>query len=257
MGCALDEKERGLVTTPRFYVREPIGLLDRVELDEEQTKKLRRVLRARPGDRLTLFDGSGLEVSGPLKGFEGSNAIVEIDERSHPTREPGVDLTVGMALIKADRFELAVQKLTEVGASRIVPIEAERSVIVLRDERAWERRRIRIERIIADAAEQSERVTLPQLCDPMPLEDFLTDFDAIVLVERLDARPLTAASLGSKAAIAIGPEGGWSERERELIESRAKSQVTLGSLILRSETAAIVAAGALVQRWLEDSQEGR
>lgn len=241
---------------PRFYVAETIADRSEIHLDEEKSRKLRRVLRARDGAEVILFDGSGVEAAGTVTGFDGSSAVIAVQGVSRPRREPALDLIVGMSLIKADRFELAVQKLTEIGAKRIVPIDAERSVIALRDERTWDRRLTRMQRIVIDAAEQSERVTLPEILNPMTLKEFLAKFETTALVERLDARPLTAVTLGSEVALAIGPEGGWSDSERSLIERSAASQVTLGSLILRSETAAIVAAGAIVQRWLEDSQGG-
>ncbi|MFW6074160.1 MAG: RsmE family RNA methyltransferase [Chloroflexota bacterium] len=241
------------MATPRFFVEARLEVGEDFELSEDQTRQIRRVLRARVGDSIAVFDGSGAEGQATITDLDGTQAGYRIDVVSRPKREPQLEITVGLALIKGDRFELGLQKLTEVGVRSIVPIVADRSVVAWQDQDVWERRSARLNRIIVEAAEQSERVTLPDLHSPVPLESFLQSHEVIAMVERLNARPLTSIEVGDHVALAIGPEGGWSERERELINDSAAATATLGSLIMRAETAAIVAAGAVAQRWLEQS----
>jgi 16S rRNA (uracil1498-N3)-methyltransferase len=112
----------------------------------------------------------------------------------------------------------------------------------------WNRRAARLQRIMIEAAEQSERTTIPELNGPTTLADFLATPGVVALVERSEGKPLLSvlpAALNS-VSLAVGPEGGWSLRERDLIQ-RLSVPATLGSLILRAETAAIAAASAIFQ----------
>jgi 16S rRNA (uracil1498-N3)-methyltransferase len=165
-----------------------------------------------------------------------------------PDREPPLQLTVGLALLKGDRFEVAVQKLTELGVTRIAPLLTERSVVSFDDVRGWRKRGERYQRIAREAAEQSERVTLPVIAEPATLADFLRQQPVNVLLERAESALIATITPGPEAAIAIGPEGGWSDAEQRLIALEAAGTASMGRLILRAETAAIVAAGTLIQR---------
>ena len=133
-----------------------------------------------------------------------------------------------------------------------MPLLTERSVVSFDDARAWLKRAERYARISREAAEQSERVSLPEIGEPTTFAAFLHQQPAIVLLERAASVPIGDILPGSKAAIAVGPEGGWSEQEQKLVAQSAAGTATLGRLILRAETAAIVAAGTLIQRsWVE------
>jgi 16S rRNA (uracil1498-N3)-methyltransferase len=107
---------------------------------------------------------------------------------------------------------------------------------------------VRLQRIVREAAEQSERVTLPQIEQPQDLPSFLRTQPVIALAERSGAAPLVDVEIPDDAALAIGPEGGWSLNERTWIDAHAASTASLGSLILRAETAAIAAAALVLQR---------
>jgi 16S rRNA (uracil1498-N3)-methyltransferase len=111
----------------------------------------------------------------------------------------------------------------------------------------WEKRHARLARIAREAAEQSERVTLPSIEPPSAVEAFLERYAPIALVERASAPPLASLVFGAEVALAIGPEGGWAERETRAIEHAAVGVASLGGLIYRAETAAIVAAGVVIQ----------
>jgi 16S rRNA (uracil1498-N3)-methyltransferase len=228
--------------SPRFYVPDALASESTIELTAEQARQLRTVLRLRPGDALTLFDGSGREAGATLTQLTGTSATASVISVTRPLREPGLRLTIGLALIKPAAFELAVQKLTELGLARIVPLITDRAVVSYRDARDWERRAVRLERILREAAEQAERVTLPELAAPMRLPDLLDRQPVVALVERSDAEPLRRIPFVADTALAIGPEGGWSPAERVLLEQRAWAAASLGNLILRAETAAIAAA---------------
>jgi 16S rRNA (uracil1498-N3)-methyltransferase len=242
------------LTSARFYV--PIELRPgaRGTLDAQQTRQVRSVLRLRPGDTIVVFDGSGTEASAVLQTLQLTGAQFEVARIAHPRREPPLDLSVGLALLRGEKFELAVQKLTELGARRLVPLTAARCVVSYDVPASWEKRAERYHRIAREAAEQSERVTLLDMTAPMSLAAFLEREPVIALVERSDAHGIAAVPLARNMAVAIGPEGGWTPDELLGIERHAAGRASLGRLILRAETAAIAAAATLIQRaWNADS----
>ncbi len=190
---------------------------------DHHVRRVRRVLRCRPGDRISVTDGQGRWrwcVIGE-SGLEPDSPIHQVD-----TPAP---VTIGVAIPKKDRPEWIVQKLTELGVSRIVFLATERSVVTWSPERAA-RHLARLERVAIEAVQQSRRVWCPTIEGPLPASTFLP---AAVVAEP-EGRHLTASDL----AIAIGPEGGWTPAELEL----ARDQVSLGDAILRVETAALTAA---------------
>ena len=187
------------------------------------------MLRVRAGDPLTASDGAGrwrpcrfgdpLEVEGPTESVP----------------EPRPRLTVGFALVKGERPEWAVQKLTELGIDRIVPLVTERSVVRWDGERA-EKGRARFRRVAREAAMQSRRCWLPEVADVAELGTFSSD-DGAVLADRTGA-PLAPGP----TTVLVGPEGGWSPDEL----AGDLSAVSLAEHVLRTETAAVTAGVLLV-----------
>ncbi len=233
---------------PRLFVAHPLTAGDTGHLDAHQARQLRSVLRLAPGAEIVVFDGSGAEARASITSLDRSSATFQTGTLEYPCREPSVDLTVGLALLRGERFEIAVQKLTEIGVRRIIPVSADRSMVSFSDAREWAKRASRLERIVREAAEQSERVTLPVLASPMTLNDVLErEPRAIACIERSDAVRLHDLPIEHPMTIIIGPEGGWSEAELSACGSREVRAVSLGSLIFRAETAAIVAAGTVIQ----------
>jgi 16S rRNA (uracil1498-N3)-methyltransferase len=244
----------------RFFVHTRLAAHSDGLLSGEQTHQARRVLRLKPGDEIAVFDGSGVESIARLGELEGPCWRFYAGELSRLQREPPLQLAVGLGLLRNERFDLAVQKLTELGVAEIAPLAAERSVVSYPDARNWEKRRARLERIIVEAAEQSERLTLPNLRDPLSVSSFLDlygEATIIALVERTRGCPLHELEPGRKPVLAVGPEGGWSPDELALFADHHVRAASLGNLILRAETAAIVAAGYLAQRSLTSQGSDR
>lgn len=235
------------MTLHRFMVAVPLEPEQSGVLDEQQSRQASSVLRLREGDPLVLFDGSGVEANAVIDRIDKRSVAYTVLDVCRPEREPHLNLTVGLSLLKGDRFEIALQKLTEIGVAAVVPIQAERCVVSYRDARDWEKRALRYRRIIVEALEQSERVRDLRLDEPIQLADFLLRQPTIALVERGRGQPLSQVETHDSLAIAIGPEGGWSEHELTLIGQHAQT-ASLGPLIFRAETAAIVASGLLVLR---------
>ncbi len=237
------------MTVHRFYIRQHLAPNATGTLDDVQTRQARNVLRLQPGDKIVAFDGSGAEYLATLRGLDGREWPFQTGEASFPSREPSLRLTVGLSIIRNERFDLAAQKLTELGVDSIVPLAAQRSVITFRDARSWEKRRARLERIVVEAAEQSERTTLPLIHDPMSVCDLLDGVNGestVALVEREQLVPIHSIVLSGRALLLVGPEGGWTREERSWMIERQVILATMGSLILRAETAAIAAAACLL-----------
>ncbi len=201
--------------------------LDAPDLAADDRHHLARVLRLRDGQPVSVGDGRGRWRMCRFAGGElGTDGPV-----MQPT-PPNPLLTVAFSVPKGDRPELVVQKLTELGVDRIVPIRSDRSVV------AWDGARAvknldRLRRVAREAAMQSRRVWLPVV---EPLTAFAA-FDAIDLVGTALAEPGGDAIDASVVTIVVGPEGGWSESEL----ARGVRRVSLGPTVLRVETAAIAA----------------
>jgi len=202
--------------------------LDVPVLNDVDRHHLERVLRLRAGDELTVSDGRGrwrlcrfgatLDPLGP----------VGVDMAPEPV------ITIAFAVVKGDRNEWIVQKLTELGVDRIVPLVAERCVVRW-DEPKAARTGERLERVAREAAMQSRRTWLPSV-EPLSEYGAVVARPGAVLADRGGEPP----SLG-RPVVLVGPEGGWSDAEREV----AVPRMTLGPTVLRAETAAIVAGSAL------------
>lgn len=202
--------------------------LDALELADDDRHHLARVLRLRPGDELTASDGAGrwrrCRFGAPLEPI----GAIERDDAPQP------EITVAFALVKGERPEWVVQKLTEVGVDRIVPFVAERSVVQWDGDKAA-RNHARLLTVAREAAMQSRRTWLPTV-EPIATFAEVAGRPGAALADR-HGRPPTLAH----PVVLVGPEGGWSERER----SEGLPAVNLGPTVLRAETAAIVAGAAL------------
>jgi 16S rRNA (uracil1498-N3)-methyltransferase len=166
-----------------------------------------------------------------------------------PVFHPSVDVKLLLAVVKFDAFEWALEKATELGVSTIVPLAAERSEKALLTAAA--KRAERWKKILLEASQQSRRVRVPRLQNLRLIDDALsddTDGARLCLSERPEAPSLKRVISDVKAqsaTLAIGPEGGWTDRELEVARQNGFREVSLGRLILRTETAVIAAMASL------------
>jgi 16S rRNA (uracil1498-N3)-methyltransferase len=204
--------------------------LDVPHLSPDDHHHLARVLRLAPGSDVTVGDGAGRWRAGRLT----ADAVVEVAGDIRADAPPQPPITVAFALVKADRPDLTVQKLTEVGVDRIIPFVAERSVVRW-DATKAERHAARFAEIARHAAMQCRRTWLPRV-------DAVADFDAVAALEGATvADPDGDPPSLERPVVLIGPEGGWSARERDVELPRTR----IGGHVLRAETASI-AAGVLL-----------
>jgi 16S rRNA (uracil1498-N3)-methyltransferase len=203
-------------------------------LDDATDHHLRRVLRIRAGERVSATDGAGRWMVGSVVA-DGPTLTVVADGAVGVVARPERTVTIASAMPKGDRLDWLVQKVTELGADRLVLLHAERSVVRWKPERR-EAQLDRLRRIADEACRQSRRVWRLTIDGPVDATAVLGD----VAVAEPGGRPLSAAD----HAVAIGPEGGWSDTELAI----ARDRVTLGDTILRTETAAVAAAALCVAR---------
>ena len=237
----------------RVYVDAPLASGMRVTLQGSAAGHLTRVLRLRVGEALTVFNGAGGEYAASIEHAHAGRVAVAIAELRAIERESPLTLTLAQGVSRGERMDLVVQKATELGASGLAPVLAERSVVRLTAQQA--ERRLNHWRAIAIAAcEQSGRNRLPAIASPVPLKDFLRTSDGSMRLLLSPAATATLADLPrlvSAITVLIGPEGGLAEAEQEAAVAAGFKPVRLGPRVLRTETAAI-AALTLLQREFGD-----
>ena len=233
-----------------------------VELAADEARHLRDVLRLERGDEVFVFDGEGREFRCTIEeSVRGSATLSVVSQVEAARPESTLDLTLGLALLKGEKFDLVVQKATELGVRRIIPVVTKLADVRLRDAADGERRVARWRRIALEACKQSGRALVPEVASPVLcaslIESGSSDIKGwrvmfaerggsrlVETIKNLQAQPLAITAL-------VGSEGGWTDEEITLAESAGWSVVTLGGRTLRAETAAI-AITALLQHAFGD-----
>ena len=229
----------------RYFLSQPLatGL---VELDGTEAHHLGRVMRAQPGDQVTLFDGQGFEALATIQQVDRDHVTLQVDELLEVDRERPVSLVLGVALPRGDRQKWLVEKLVELGVSMLVPLVTERGVAQPTD-KALDRLR----RMVIEASKQCGRNRLMEIDMPRTLEDFCqAHADSS---RKLIAHPGEVAGGLDKHGLmlnpdeatvaAVGPEGGFSDSELDVSAQHGWQRISLGPRILRVETAALALAG--------------
>ncbi|MGH8267845.1 MAG: 16S rRNA (uracil(1498)-N(3))-methyltransferase [Steroidobacteraceae bacterium] len=238
----------------RVYVDAPLTPGTRVTLEGGAASHVTRVLRLRVGDALTLFNGSGGEHAASIDKAHGGAVTVAVGEQDAVECESPLGVTLAQGVSRGERMDFVVQKATELGASLIVPLLSERSVVRLTAQQA-DRKLNHWRAITIAACEQCGRNRLPDIAAPMPLADFLRGAAAGTV--RLQLSPTAALALKdvprpvTQVTVLVGPEGGLSDEEQEAALAAGFTPVRLGPRVLRTETAAI-AALTLLQREFGD-----
>lgn len=227
---------------PRLYVAEPLQAGGSVELDSAQANYLGNVLRLGEGAELLLFDGSSGEWFGRIAEAGKKRMRLAVERK---TREPESipDVWLAFAPVKRAQTDWLVEKATELGAARLMPVITARTIV----------ERVRVDRlhsIAIEAAEQCGRTILPEICAPVSLSGFLGALGEGRTLYFADEgggeAPLSAMKPGP-AVILTGPEGGFTEDERALVRgARRAVPISLGPRILRAETAALAALASFM-----------
>ena len=238
----------------RFYLPDGMPAEGPVRFPRDIARQLSRVLRMRAGEEIGVFDGSGTEWTIELDDVSSRSVEGHVVDVTRPSTEPRVDITLYQSLIDAAQFELVLQKGVELGVKRFVPLLAER-VSGAGSTGASEGRQVRWARIVQEAVEQSGRVFVPEVVAPVAMDAAFADPPTGLLIVPWEGEPssslrevLKTQDAGSDDAISIviGPKGGLTEAEIEFLTQCGALPVTLGSRILRAETAAIATVAAVM-----------
>lgn len=239
----------------RLYVERSLSDGAEIDLDATAAHYILRVLRLKAGAQLAIFDGSGRQCPATLLHATRHGARIALGDCTVASTESPLSLTLVQGVSRGERMDLVMQKATELGVSAIVPVLTERSVVRLDAARA-QRRSEHWRRIVIGACEQSGRVRVPALSAPTGFDDWVATAGASASGARLLLQPGADVYPGElpqpqslEATLAIGPEGGFSPRERELLAQNDYTAVTLGPRILRTETAAIALLAMLQALW--------
>ncbi len=229
-----------------------------INLDEETSLHLSRVLRCAVGDRITVGDGNDTDYECEITEITKKCVSARVIDKHLNMNEPSVKITLYQGLPKGDKAELIIQKCVEIGVCAIVPVKTERSVVNW-DKKA-DKKAERWNKIAKSAAEQCGRGRIPVVGDVMTFKEAVMDSQKcdgrLIPYENEQKNGLKQFCSGFKGksiAVFIGPEGGFSPAEIEFARQNGIVPVTLGKRILRTETAGLVTAVILLHR-LEDEE---
>ncbi len=224
-------------------------------LQTDEARHLREVLRLKSGEEVHVFDGAGKEFRCEIEDSRRDSARLKVIEQVAPAKpESPLALTLAVALLKSDKFDLVVQKATELGVVRIVPVMTKLADIRLRDESDAGKRVTRWQRIAMEAAKQSGRALVPEVVAPVSLADLVqrpapkSHWRAMFSEREGQALDIHAETPQNVTAL-VGSEGGWTDEELASARDAGWNVVTLGGRILRAETAAITVAVLLQYRF--------
>jgi len=270
------------MTRRRFYAPPEAFSPDgrSAQLSADETRHLRNVLRLKEGDEIFVFDGAGKEFQGRVQTVARDSTELIVNNQVDPAQpESSLNLTLAIALLKGEKFDLAIQKATELGVTRIIPVITSRADVRIKTDTDAERKVTRWERIALEATKQCGRARLMKIEKPAMFSNLVgvSDTDSvagadasedagaairhallksdvrIMFAERQGAsltQGLSNVQNGPQAVTAlVGPEGGWADDEIEQASAAGWKIVTLGGRILRAETAAIVVATLIQHRF--------
>jgi 16S rRNA (uracil1498-N3)-methyltransferase len=235
--------------TIRIHVDQPLAVASELNLPPQAAEHVVRVLRMNPGEPLTVFNGDGNDYAAVIVAVGKREVMLRIEQVRPLANESPLQLTLAQGVARGEKMDLIVQKATELGVVRIVPLLTERSEVKLDAARA-EKRLMHWRAVAASACEQSGRARLPEIAAALPLSTWLTSLtgdDAL----RLALLPEAARSSrelrfnGAGGLLVVGPEGGLGERDISALTAAGFDGLRLGPRILRTETAGLAALAAL------------
>jgi len=236
-------------STPRLFVDQVLGEGMTLSLNGAQANYLGNVMRLKAGDPVRLFDDKTGEWIAEVVDTGKRNVTLRLTGRLR-SREDVPDLWLLFAPIKKGPIDWLVEKATELGAARLQPVITQRTIID----------RLNLDRLRAnmiEAAEQCDRTALPELCEPLKLPALLKDWDAgraLLFADETGGLPIAEVARAGPTAILIGPEGGFTAQEREMIRAvPGATGISLGPRILRAETA----AAAAISAWMSKAGDWR
>lgn len=235
--------------TIRIHVDQPLTSGTELALPSQASEHVARVLRLTAGDAITLFNGDGNDYPSLIGSVGKREVVVQVQAQQPLQNESPLRLTLAQGVARGEKMDLIVQKATELGVARIVPLITERSEVKLDPARA-EKRLAHWQAVAASACEQSGRARVPEVVAAQPLEAWVCSLDndqalrlALLPEGTLRGRDINFPSEGG--LLVVGPEGGLGERDIHALTGAGFAGLVLGPRILRTETAGLAALAAL------------
>ena len=216
-------------------------------LEESDIRHIKKVMRMNINDKIEVIYNNKVHIC-EITSLEPFN--IKVIEKLDEDKKTKIELTVAVALVKEQKMDLILQKLTELGVSRIIPVSMERSIVKLDKER-FNKKKVRWESICKEASEQSKRTNIPIIEDIKSIKDLTKEDADLKLVastkekEKLLNYYLQSIEDCAKIIMVIGPEGGISDKEEDILVSNGYNRVSFGNLIFRVETATIYVASII------------
>ena len=216
-------------------------------LEESDIRHIKKVMRMNINDKIEVVYNNKLHIC-EITSLEPFN--IKVIEKLDEEKKTKIELTVAVALVKEQKMDKILQKLTELGVSKIIPVSMERSIVKLDKER-FNKKKVRWESICKEASEQSKRTNIPIIEDIKSIKDLTKEDADLKLVastkekEKLLNYYLQSIEDCAKIIMVIGPEGGISDREEDILVSNGYNRVSFGNLIFRVETATIYVASII------------
>jgi len=224
----------------RLYIEDEIAVGSNIELPAEQAHYLRSVMRSNPGDSVVLFNGNGGEYQATVESLTKHDSSLHIKSFTDISREMPVRVHIVQAACRSEKIDTILQKATELGAASFCIVRSDRSTLKL-DGAKLNKRLQRWQKIIIEASEQSERTALAKVQWLNKLSDSPAQGAAFTLHTDTDTSwPEQRSNIihATDITLAIGPEGGWSNRDIETLTAIGFQSLTFGPRIMRTETAA-------------------
>lgn len=244
----------------RFFVKEEQMEDKVVKIEGQDYKHISRSLRLQPGDKIIVCTGDGFDYLVELKKFYNNEDLVigRILSEEKNMNEPNINITLAQSIPKNRNMELVAEKATELGVHTIIPLSTQRTVVKLKEDKK-EKRIQRWQRIVEEAAKQSQRGIIPQIKDLYSIEDIpdiAEDYDLILIfwtnedninINKIFSKFFIEKDKLSNILVLIGPEGGFTYQEVELVTDIDNSySVSLGPRILRTETAGLAVLSVIL-----------
>ena len=230
----------------RFHVDQIDNSKSHLEIAGEKSHYVTRVLRLQTGDRMILFDGSGSEWKAKIIDTKRNRLLLELEESATPDRESPINLTLIQSISRSQRMDLVMQKSTELGVTRIVPVFSTNTIVKMNEDKI-EKKINHWRNILISASEQSGRTKIPDLISPIQLEtECLKRYksDLSIFYDTTGKDSYDANNPKDITAV-IGPEGGFTEDEKQMAIDAGYMVMQSGPRLLRTETAPIMALSIL------------
>ncbi|GGY82578.1 ribosomal RNA small subunit methyltransferase E [Cellvibrio zantedeschiae] len=235
---------------PRIFTHQALVSNSTLSLAEPQSHYLSKVLRMQAGRELILFNGEGGEYAAEISAVHKKHVDVHIKEFSAENRQSHLQLELAIGVSRGERMDWVLQKATELGATKIIPLITERTEVKLTGERA-DKKMEHWQQIIISACEQCQRNLLPELSEPANYSDWVTQCNSELkfVLHHRDSKGLPKEKTTQSVALLIGPEGGLDEHEIAQAVASGFSPLTLGPRVLRTETAPVAAISLVQYLW--------